>query len=132
MAQLDHAFAYFDNVLANVNGVDLRSSVTTFTASDFGRTFSSNGDGTDHGWGAHHFVMGGAVKGGDIYGRFPEIGLNTNDTTGSSSGSLIPQVSVDQIGATLAKWFGIADSEMNSIFPNLQNFGTLRDLGFMV
>jgi uncharacterized protein (DUF1501 family) len=131
MAQLDHAFAYFDNVLSNINGVDLRSNVTTFTASDFGRTFSSNGDGTDHGWGAHHFVMGGAVKGGDIYGRFPEIGLNTNDTVGTSSGNLIPQISVDQIGATLAKWFGIADTEMNSIFPNLQNFGTLRDLGFM-
>jgi uncharacterized protein (DUF1501 family) len=74
--------------------------VTLFTASDFGRTFTSNGDGTDHGWGSHHFVVGGAVKGQDIYGNMPATGLGHELDVGS--GALLPTISVDQYGATLA------------------------------
>lgn len=124
MARLSHAIGYFDTVLGTLG---LRDSVTLFTGSDFGRTFTTNGDGTDHGWGAHHFVYGGAVNGREIYGRFPQVGLNHNDEVGS--GSFLPGVSVDQIGATLGKWFGVSDSSLDSVFPNLRNFQ--RDLGFM-
>jgi uncharacterized protein (DUF1501 family) len=122
MARLSHALEYFDSVLgAN------RSQVTLFTASDFGRTFTSNGDGTDHGWGAHHFVYGGAVRGREIYGRFPIVGLNHDDEVGS--GSFLPGISVDQIGGTLGKWFGVSGSDLNLVFPNLGNFQP--DLGFL-
>lgn len=126
MARLSHALGYFDGVLGTLG---VRDQVTLFTASDFGRTFTSNGDGTDHGWGAHHFVMGGAVRGREIVGRFPTVGLNHDDEVGS--GSLLPGTSVDQIGATLGRWFGASDSNLDLIFPNLRNFGAARDLGFM-
>lgn len=128
MARLAHALAYFDATLASLQGADLRRQVTTFTASDFGRTFTSNGDGTDHGWGAHHFVVGGAVRGRDIYGAFPASGLGHDLDVGS--GSLLPTTSVDQYGATLAKWFGVPDNRLAEVFPNLNNFSR-RDLGFM-
>ncbi|HET7792784.1 MAG TPA: DUF1501 domain-containing protein, partial [Rhizobacter sp.] len=126
MARLSHAIGYFDGVLGTLG---LQDNVTLFTASDFGRTFTSNGDGTDHGWGAHHFVHGGAVRGREIYGRFPQVGLNQPDEVGS--GSFLPGVSVDQIGGTLGKWFGLSDTQLDTVFPNLRNFGSLRDLGFM-
>lgn len=129
LARVAHALAYFDKTLSNLQGSDLRSQVTTFTASDFGRTFTSNGDGTDHGWGSHHFVVGGAVKGKDIYGAFPETSLGHAQDAGS--GSLIPQFSVEQYGATLAKWFGLSASNLADVFPNLGNFAT-KDLGFML
>jgi uncharacterized protein (DUF1501 family) len=135
MARLAHALRYFDTALG---AMAAQSKVTTFTASDFGRTFTSNGDGTDHGWGAHHFVMGGAVKGGDLYGRFPTYGTkNANDNNFDSSadqlgnGSLLPTTSVEQLGATLGKWFGLSPTQLDDVFPNLRNFST-RDLGFMV
>ena len=134
MARLAHAMRYFDTTLA---GMGAQNKVTAFTASDFGRTFTSNGDGTDHGWGAHHFVMGGAVKGGDIYGNFPVLGAkNANNNNFDSSpnqignGSLLPETAVDQLGATLAKWFGVSDTDALTVFPNLANF-TTRNLGFM-
>ena len=134
MARLAHAMRYFDNTLLAMGAQD---KVTSFTASDFGRTFTSNGDGTDHGWGAHHFVMGGAVKGGDIYGNFPVLGAKnaSNNNFDSSpnqigNGSLLPEVAVDQLGATLAKWFGVSDVDALTVFPNLSNF-TIRNLGFM-
>jgi uncharacterized protein (DUF1501 family) len=126
MARISHAIAYLDGVLGTMG---MRDNVTLFTGSDFGRTFTSNGDGTDHGWGAHHFVYGGAVRGKEIYGRFPQVGLNHSDEVGS--GSFLPGVSVDQIGATLGKWFGVSDSNLDMVFPNLRNFGSSRDLGFM-
>jgi uncharacterized protein (DUF1501 family) len=125
MARLSHALAYFDAQMASLG---TSGQVTLFTASDFGRTFASNGDGTDHGWGAHHFVMGGAVRGREIYGRFPRVGLNHDDEVGS--GSFLPGISVDQIGATLGRWFGASEAELDLIFPNLRNF-PLRDLGFL-
>jgi uncharacterized protein (DUF1501 family) len=140
MARVAQALAYFDATLGNING---RTAVTTFTASDFGRTFTSNGDGTDHGWGAHHLVMGGAVKGGDVYGRFPVLGpKNTNNNNFDSSpdqlgnGSLLPEIAVDQFGYTLGRWLGLADGQLagpGTIFPNLQYFdANKRDLGFLV
>ncbi len=128
LARLNHAIAYFDTALSNLGGSDLRNNVTLFTASDFGRTFTSNGDGTDHGWGSHHFVIGGAVKGKAIYGEFPVTGLKHNLDVGS--GSLLPQLSVDQYGATLASWFGVSNSQLAEIFPNIGNFAT-RNLNFM-
>lgn len=102
--------------------------VTTFTASDFGRTLTSNGDGSDHGWGSHHFVLGGAVRGGTIYGSFPTVALGTAEDVGS--GRLLPSIAVDQYAATLAKWFGVSDTDLATVVPNLANF-TTRDLGFM-
>jgi uncharacterized protein (DUF1501 family) len=128
MAKLAHALSYFDTTLATLGGADLRSQVTLFTASDFGRTFTSNGDGTDHGWGSHHFVVGGAVKGKDIYGSFPVTALGHSQDVGS--GSLLPSISVDQYGGTLAKWFGLSDTQVTDVFPNIANF-TNRNLGFM-
>lgn len=102
--------------------------VTTFTASDFGRTLASNGDGTDHGWGSHHFILGGDVTGGRFYGRAPEISVDGNDQVGR--GRLLPGVAVDEYSATLAKWFGVSASELPIISPNLGNFNN-PDLGFM-
>ncbi|KFI07771.1 DUF1501 domain-containing protein [Massilia sp. BSC265] len=128
LAKLAHAVAYFDAAMSNLRGVDLRTSVTSFTASDFGRTFSSNGDGTDHGWGSHHFVVGGAVKGGDIYGMFPQLGLGHAHDVGA--GSLLPDISVDQYGATLGTWFGLSPIQLADVFPNLRYFAS-RNLGFM-
>lgn len=128
LARVSHAVSYFDGVLANLQGTDLRNQVTLFTASDFGRTFTSNGDGTDHGWGSHHFIVGGAVRGKNIYGDFPVTGLKHSQDVGS--GSLLPQFSVDQYGATLANWFGLSATQINDVFPNITNF-TQRNLGFM-
>jgi uncharacterized protein (DUF1501 family) len=128
LAKLAHAMAYFDTTMANLQGTDMRKQVTLFTASDFGRTFTSNGDGTDHGWGSHHFVMGGAVKGKNIYGSMPVTGLN--HTLDVGSGSLLPTTSVDQYGATLATWFGLSATQVADVFPNINNFST-RNLGFM-
>jgi uncharacterized protein (DUF1501 family) len=151
MARIDHAIEYFNTALQTLPGGDMTGNVTLFTASDFGRTFRSNGDGTDHGWGAHHFVVGGAVKGGDIYGAFPATavssqidpltGVKFDNPLDVGSGNTIPQISVDQYAGTLAKWFGLSDVELNSIFPNLNKFSTTvdtstyslgTDLGFMV
>jgi uncharacterized protein (DUF1501 family) len=107
----------------------LRDKVTTFTASDFGRAFASNGDGTDHGWGGHHFVMGGSqLRGREIVGRFPELGVDHADAV--SNGALLPAISVDQIGATLGRWFGASETDLDQVFPNLGNFAS-RDLGFI-
>ena len=117
-------------------GVD--QSVTAFTASDFGRTLTSNGDGSDHGWGNHHFIVGGAVKGKAFYGKAPGMGVgNTGgpqDQDHVGQGRLLPTTSVDQYAATLAKWFGVADSEMGGVLPNLGSFGGAAyptNLGFM-
>jgi uncharacterized protein (DUF1501 family) len=104
------------------------NNVTTFTASDFGRTLSSNGDGSDHGWGGHHFVVGGAVQGGKLYGTAPAIAVNGPDDIGQ--GRLLPSTSVDQYAATLATWFGVSDSSLATVIPNIGNF-PVRNLGFV-
>ena len=102
--------------------------VTTFTASDFGRTLSSNSDGSDHGWGSHHFVMGGAVNGGRFYGTAPHVSTETDDQVGQ--GRLLPTTAVDQFGATLAQWFGCSASELPGILPNIGNFSNTGE-GFL-
>lgn len=132
LAKVAHALSYFDSALSNIGGVDRRSQVTTFTASDFGRSFTTNGDGTDHAWGSHHFIMGGAVNGGDIYGQYPTLGadvagFNNPDAVG---GALIPTTAVDQYGATLGRWFGVPDADIDVIFPRVRNFGA-KYLGFV-
>lgn len=112
--------------------------VTAFTASDFGRTLSSNGDGSDHGWGSHHLMVGGAVKGKAFYGKAPPVSItNTADAADQwhvGQGRLLPSTSVDQYAATLAKWFGVSNTELAGVLPNLSHFGGADypiDLGFM-
>lgn len=107
----------------------VKDSVTTFTASEFGRTLSINGDGTDHAWAGHHLVMGGAVNGGQIHGEMPQLILDGPDDA-QDTGRLIPKYGIDQYGATLGKWMGMTDSDLLEIFPNLSNFNS-TDLGFM-
>jgi uncharacterized protein (DUF1501 family) len=102
--------------------------VTTFTASDFGRTLSSNADGSDHGWGSHQFVMGGAVNGGRFYGTAPHVSVQTDDQVGQ--GRLLPSTGVDQFAATLARWFGCANTDLPGILPNVGNFSN-TNLGFV-
>lgn len=132
LAKVAHAMAYFDQVLGNIGGMDMRGAVTAFTMSDFSRTFTSNGDGTDHAWGGHHLIMGGAVRGRDMYGQFPTVGVDRPGFSNPdmSGNLLIPTTSVFQLGATLGKWFGLGDSQLLTIFPSLANFSS-RDLGFM-
>jgi uncharacterized protein (DUF1501 family) len=132
LAKVAHALSYFDSALSNIGGVDRRSQVTTFTASDFSRTFATNGDGTDHAWGGHHFILGGAVNGGNIYGQYPTLGLDVNgfNNPDNVTGYLIPTTSVDQYGATLGRWFGVSDADIDVIFPRVRNFQT-KYLGFV-
>jgi uncharacterized protein (DUF1501 family) len=134
LTQVNNALASF---YAALGALGLADKVTTFTASDFGRTLTSNGDGSDHGWGSHHFVMGAAVRGGRYYGRTNSAGAiepplyanNGPDDVGS--GRLLPSLGVDQFGATLASWFGVSATDLDTVFPNLNNF-TTKNLGFMV
>ena len=105
------------------------NAVTTFTQSDFGRTLTSNGDGTDHAWGGVQVVVGQSVRGRQIFGRYPSLALNGPDDVGG--GRMIPGVSADQYAATLARWFGIADAELSRVAPYIGNFAQ-RDLGFMI
>ena len=125
MGQLDFALDAFYRATVEMGVAD---RVTTFTASDFSRTLASNGDGSDHGWGAHDLVVGGAVGGGRFYGVAPAISLNSADQVGS--GRLLPTISVDQHMATMGKWFGVAPSEMTAIAPNIGRFAS-ADLGFL-
>ncbi len=104
-------------------------AVTTFTQSDFGRTLTSNGDGTDHAWGGNQLIVGGGVRGQDLYGTYPLLQIGGDDDVGG--GRMIPTTSADQYAATLAKWFGIPDMNLDMVAPNIDNFVT-RDLGFMV
>lgn len=135
MAQLDHALSYFDAALSKVGMGD---QVTAFTASDFNRTFVTNGDGTDHAWGSHHLVVGGAVRGGDIYGSYPTLGVDRPSSAGVAAFSnpdavgnaLIPTTSVETYLATMAAWLGVTPAQMANVFPRLAGF-PVRNLGFM-
>jgi uncharacterized protein (DUF1501 family) len=126
MTELANAMSAFYQATVSLGIAD---SVTAFTASDFGRTLDSNGEGSDHGWGSHHFVVGGAVKGGELYGTWPETVLRGPNDVGR--GNLLPTTSVNQYAATLATWFGIADTQMADVLPNAANFPQ-ANLGFMV
>jgi len=106
------------------------NNVTTFTLSDFGRTLQPNSNaGTDHAWGNHHFILGGAVRGGDLYGRFPTLARAGPDDA-DTAGRWIPTTSVEQYGATLARWFGVSEPAIAQVFPNLARFAS-SDLGFL-
>ena len=121
----DAVSAFYDaTVELGVSG-----NVTTFSASDFGRTLTSNGDGTDHGWGGISFVSGGAVAGRDLYGTYPDLALDSADDVGG--GRIIPTTSADQLAATLARWFGVDERDIPAVAPNIGNFA-VRDLGFFV
>jgi len=116
---LDSALANFQQALA-LMGVE--NEVTTFTASDFGRTLTINGDGSDHGWGGHYMVMGGAVNGGRLYGSWPDYALGGRDDIGN--GRLIPEMSVNQYGAALGSWMGLSNTDLLDVFPDLERFDT--------
>jgi len=126
LTQLGSGLEYFDGLMTSMG---INDNVTTFTASDFGRTLTANSDGTDHGWGSHHIVTGGAVNGQDIYGQYPVIGANQANDTGA--GRLIPTTSVEQYAGTLARWFGLSDGQVKTVFPNFTNFGTNPYMGFL-
>lgn len=125
LSELDGALGAFDAAMIELG---VAETVTAFTASDFGRTYIAKGNGTDHGWGGHHFVLGGAVRGGRFYGRIPILAVNGPDDAGD--GRWIPTTSVDEYAATLARWFGVAESDLPFVLPNLGRFAT-PDLGFM-
>jgi len=130
--ELDAALGKFQ---ATIDDLGKANSVTSFTSSDFGRTLTNNGDGTDHGWGGHAFVMGGAVNGGRMYGEFPSFATvdNPDDAgtrNGLFAGRYIPKISVSQYGATIAKWMGLSPLEVDMTMPNINNF-SVKDLGFL-
>ncbi len=126
LQQLSQGLAAFYQATLQLGVAD---KVTTFTASDFGRTLTSNGDGTDHGWASHQLVMGGAVKGGDIYGTLPSLSLGGADDIGE--GRIIPRLSMDEYAANLAGWYGLPGSHFGDVFPNLANFNP-ADLGLFL
>lgn len=117
LGMLDFALNAFQSAMAELG---MEDQVTTFTISDFARTLTSNGEGTDHGWGGNVFALGGAVNGANIYGEFPNLALNNPLDIGG--GVLIPTTSADLYFAELAKWFGVSNAELDIIFPNLSEF----------
>ncbi len=118
--------AFYDTTVA----LGVADKVTTFTGSDFGRTLQSNDDGSDHGWGSMHFVMGGAVNGKRIFGTPPAIGNGTADDVGQ--GRLLPTISVDQYAATMASWFGVSAGNMATVLPNIGNYNpSTWNIGFV-
>lgn len=137
MGRLSSAMTAFYQATVSLGVSD---KVTAFTASDFGRTLTSNGDGSDHGWGSHHLVVGDAVRGAAFYGKAPPVSVTNSsidafDQWHVGQGRLLPSTSVDQYAGTLATWFGVQGTEMNSILPNLGNFNSSdypRDMGFMI
>ena len=123
--------AFYDEMGAQ----SMSDNVTTFTLSDFGRTFQPAGTGAaavgaDHAWGSHHFIVGGAVRGGNFYGTFPTLTLNGPDDT-DTRGRWIPTTSIDQYAATLAQWYGLTTAQTSAVFPFLTRFAS-SNLGFMI
>ena len=131
-AELSQSLNAFQNAMIQI-GVQnsdpaFEQRVTAFTASDFGRTLPSNSLGSDHGWGSHHLVLGGAVQGQRTYGKFPALVVGGPDDT--STGRWIPTTAVDQFAATMATWFGVGSTNLSTVFPNLGRFST-PNMGFM-
>jgi uncharacterized protein (DUF1501 family) len=127
LAELDVALAAF---ISATQELGVENNVTAFTESDFSRTMQPNSNGgTDHAWGSHHMVTGGAVRGGDVYGEFPELALGGPNDAGTA-GRWIPTTALDQYGATLASWFGVASSDLSYVFPNLATFPS-ANVGFL-
>jgi uncharacterized protein (DUF1501 family) len=122
LGQLSEAMAAFYNATVELG---VAEQVTSFTMTDFGRTLNNNGDGTDHGWGGHSWIVGGDVVGRRIYGQMPELRLGAAQDVGR--GRMIPTTAVEQLGSTLARWFGLRYGDALEIFPNLRNFGTGAD-----
>ncbi len=132
LTTLNQAVGAFWTALGEIGA---RADVTTFTMSDFGRTLTGNGSGSDHAWGGNLMLLGDAVRGNQLYGEYPRLVVNANDNAtrdySFSRGQYIPTTSVDQVAATLARWMGVSDSAaLGSIFPLLGNFAS-NDLGFM-
>jgi len=125
LAELSAALRSFSDATTELG---VANQVTTFTASDFGRSYVPNAGGTDHGWGNHQFIMGGAVQGGDIYGQMPSLAINGPDDTGR--GRWLPSTSVDEYNATLATWFGVSAGNLSTVLPNIGRFAK-PNLGFM-
>ena len=125
LANISRAVDAFNNAMIELG---VSNQVTTFTASDFGRTYRSNGDGSDHGWGNHQFIVGGAVNGGNIYGKIPTLTIGGPDDTGL--GRWIPTTSVDEYAATLASWFGVSAGNLSTVLPNIGRFKN-PNLGFV-
>ncbi len=126
LASLSNALADFQNASDTLG---LSDEITLFTGSDFNRTYNSNGKGSDHAWGSHHMVMGGAVNGGQLYGQMPVLTSGGPDDTGNR-GSWIPSMSTDEMSATLALWFGVSPSSLDQVLPNIGRFSQ-ADQGFM-
>lgn len=125
--QLSPALLAFYNATQELG---MAQNVTTFTESDFSRTFQpTTTDGSDHAWGSHHLVLGGAVKGGQVFGQFPTFELGGPSDT-DTRGRWIPTTSIDQYGATLCNWFGIPSGALAAVFPNLANF-PVANIGFL-
>ena len=118
LRQLSEGLSAFYNSTVELGVAD---RVTSFTLSDFGRTLEVSGTGSDHGWGSHHLVLGGAVQGGRIHGQFPTLALGGPDDA-NTRGVLIPTTSIDQYGATLAAWLGVPAAQLPTVFPNLSKF----------
>jgi len=116
--ELNAALADFHRVLGDMG---LQNQVTTFTTSDFGRTLTINGDGSDHGWGGHYMVMGGAVNGGKLYGEWNNYAVGSEDDV-ADKGQVIPTMSLNQYGAALGSWMGLSNSDLLDVFPDLKNF----------
>ncbi len=123
LTQIGGALAAFDAAMVELG---TSQQVTTFTASDFGRTLSSNGDGSDHGWGSFHFASGGAVRGQRFFGQAPLPGNNGPDDVGQ--GRMLPTMAVDQLAATLAKWMGVSSTDLTTVVPGIGNY-SVKDLG---
>ena len=130
LSVVSKALSEFQTAMEELN---LSDCVTTFTASDFGRTLTSNGNGSDHAWGGNVMVMGGAVKGGQIYGEYPSLALNSKDDVGGAI--LLPSISTDEYFAELSKWFGVTNGDLSYVLPNIGNFYNVNSnslpIGFM-
>ncbi|HMU03434.1 MAG TPA: DUF1501 domain-containing protein, partial [Saprospiraceae bacterium] len=116
---LSNAMAEFNDAMNEINQHD---NVVTFTISDFARTLTSNGNGSDHAWGGNHMVMGGPITGSQIYGNYPSLALTNNDFNLSTRGRILPTTSVDEFYAELALWYGVSPNDLGYILPNLCNF----------